>query len=318
MAMSYRSQEAVTGVILAAGKGTRMPFSSDCPKPLLPICNEPLIHRQVRQLAAAGAKSIVVVVGHLGEKIKASLGSGKRHGVRITYVLQEKALGIAHALSLVEPHVGQQFCVILGDLFLEFDDLRAMWRSTTENRLAAVLTVRKDRFERVKKNFSVELDSRGLVERVVEKPQEPKSLLKGCGVYLFSREIFTAIRLTPRSKLRDEYELTDAIQTMIDRGARVGVSDVVSRDHNLSSPADLLECNIFAMKLQGVESIVPKSCRVGRSAVVRNSVIGDRAEIEEGCELTNSLVFPNARLGGRLDRAIVTPERTVRLVASDA
>jgi MurNAc alpha-1-phosphate uridylyltransferase len=94
------------GVILAAGKGTRMrPFSEHWPKPVLPVLGRPIVAYQLEMLAALGVQDVVVVIGHLGHEVVRTLGDGGALGVRIRYVEQEETLGIAHAVSKLEPHV---------------------------------------------------------------------------------------------------------------------------------------------------------------------------------------------------------------------
>ena len=98
------------GVILAAGKGTRIqPFSDHYPKPLLPVYDRPLLLWQVEAMRELGITDILIVIGHLGHRVVQALGDGSRWGVRIRYVEQEETLGIAqHALQTLwqnERHV---------------------------------------------------------------------------------------------------------------------------------------------------------------------------------------------------------------------
>ena len=94
------------GVILAAGKGTRMrPFSEHWPKPILPVLGKPLMAYQLEMMAAMGIEKVVVVVGHLGHEVVRALGDGSRWGVSIQYVEQEEMLGIAHAVGLSLIHI---------------------------------------------------------------------------------------------------------------------------------------------------------------------------------------------------------------------
>ncbi len=72
--------------------------------------------------------------------------------------------------------------------------------------------------EMVRRNFVIQADGRGRVSRVIEKPRYVDSQLKGCGLYVFDQHIFDAIRRTPRTAMRDEYEITDSIQILINDG----------------------------------------------------------------------------------------------------
>ena len=95
-----KKKNEITGVVLAAGLGSRIkPLSFDTPKPLLPVCNKPIMQYQIEAMAAIGITNVIVVVGHLKEKISDTSGDGAWLGVNIRYIEQEKALGIAHAVG---------------------------------------------------------------------------------------------------------------------------------------------------------------------------------------------------------------------------
>ena len=184
-------QSELMGVILAAGKGTRMqPFSANYPKPILPVLGKPLLVHQIESMAALGIRDIVLVIGHLGHEVVRCLGDGARYGVKISYVEQEQTLGIAHAVSRLEPHVDRPFFLFLGDIFFEFNESAGLdsmvERLHADRGTAGVLAVRKepDR-EAIKRNFTVLADDTDAVIRVIEKPQHPQTDVKGCGIYLF-------------------------------------------------------------------------------------------------------------------------------------
>jgi NDP-sugar pyrophosphorylase family protein len=98
--MPDSASSKVMGVILAAGRGTRIyPFSEQLPKPILPVCNQPLLAYQLEFLKRHGAAEVLIVIGHLGYAIVDALGDGRRWGVRIKYVEQQETLGMAHAVG---------------------------------------------------------------------------------------------------------------------------------------------------------------------------------------------------------------------------
>lgn len=110
-------------VILAAGRGERMrPLTDATPKPLLPVGGKPIIVWQIERLAAGGFRDVVVNHSHLGAMIEQALGDGSRHGVRIAYSHEPRALetagGIAQAMHLLG---GEPFAVVSGDIYTEFD-----------------------------------------------------------------------------------------------------------------------------------------------------------------------------------------------------
>ena len=86
----------MVGVILAAGRGSRIqPFSSRYPKPILPVCNKPILEHQIAHMVALGIREVIIVVGHLGYEIARVLGDGHQLGVKIQYAEQKEILGIA-------------------------------------------------------------------------------------------------------------------------------------------------------------------------------------------------------------------------------
>ncbi|MBN1635612.1 MAG: NTP transferase domain-containing protein, partial [Deltaproteobacteria bacterium] len=96
----------IVGVILAAGKGSRIyPLSEKYSKCTLPICNKPLLDYQIEMMKGVGITNIIIVVGHNGFEVVRVIGDGKRQGVNITYINQKETLGIAHALGTLEPYI---------------------------------------------------------------------------------------------------------------------------------------------------------------------------------------------------------------------
>jgi len=301
------------GVILAAGKGTRMqPFSTHYPKPILPVGDKPLVAHQLEILASLGVRDVVVVIGHLGHEVVRALGGGERFGVRITYVEQERTLGIAHAVSRLEPYVDRSFFLFLGDIFFETEGLARMLHAHESGADGVLAVKREPDPEAIKRNFTVQADAQGVVSRVVEKPRFPRTDLKGCGIYLFGQAFFDAVRRTPRTALRDEYEITDSIQIFIDDGYRVEAAEVVRTDMNLSYPRDLLELNLLEMERGGQSLRVLDGAVVEPGAELDRCVVMRGAVVRSGARLRECLVFPDTEVAdtdGQLrERVIFTPE----------
>jgi dTDP-glucose pyrophosphorylase len=300
------------GVILAAGQGTRLqPFSERHPKPILPILGKPLLQYQIECLRELGVRRVIIVIGHLGFAIVRALGDGRALGVDIEYVDQGRTLGIAHAVSKLEPLVDRPFMLFLGDIFFVHDDLARMVAMLGEDGVRGVLAVKDEpSIEAVRRNFVVREDADGFVRRVIEKPQHPPSMLKGCGLYLFDPVFFDAVRRTPRTAMRDEYELTDAIQIFVDDGHRVRAARVVRDDLNLSYPADLLDINL---KLLGDRNLIGRDVRLAPDCRVERSVILDGATVTHPIAIRDTLVFPGVTVTSTSDlrRVIVTAEGVI-------
>ena len=282
------------GVILAAGKGKRIqPFSHHTPKPLLPVLDRPLIVWQILAMRDLGVREILIVIGHLGHHVVQALGDGREWGVKLSYVEQEQVLGIAHAVGQLEPHVTRPFLLFLGDIFFETKDLGTMLSLYGRDGVDGVLAVKVEpNREAIRRNFTVDLDERGMVRRVIEKPRHPRTDLKGCGLYLFDTTVFDAVRRTPRTALRDEYELTDSIQIFIDYGYGVVPAPVVEEDLNLSGPEDLLALNLHVMRRSGRSRHLAEDAVVEPGAEVEESVVMQGARIESGASLVRCLVLP--------------------------
>ena len=279
----------VLGVILAAGKGTRIhPFSESCPKPILPILGKSLLHHQIECLREIGVRRVIVVIGHLGFAIVRALGDGRELGMTIDYLDQGATLGTAHAVSKLEGIVDRPFMLFLGDIFFQHDDLGRMIAMLGQNDVRGVLAVKDEpSVESVRRNFVVLEDAQGFVKGVIEKPHYPSTRLKGCGLYLFEPMFFDAVRRTPRTAMRDEYEITDAIQIFINDGHRVRAARVIRDDLNLSYPTDLLDINL---RLLGDTNHIGKDVRLAPGCVVEHSVIMDGVTVERPITIRNSLI----------------------------
>ncbi len=307
---------SLMGVILAAGKGTRMrPFSEYWPKPILPLGGKPLIAHQLEMMKAVGVEDVVIVIGHLGHQVVRELGDGEKFGVRIRYVEQGETLGIAHAVYKLERYVDKPFFLFLGDIYFETEGLAAMpQRMMGPGGADGVLAVmREPDPEKIRRNFVVLTDANGRVHRVVEKPRFARTDLKGCGIYLFDQSFFDAVRRTPRTAMRDEYEITDAIQIYIDDGYRVEAAEVIKADLNLSYPMDLLHLNLRWLDVHGARNLIGRSVQIADGAKLERCLILDGAVIEKPISMFECLVFPNVRVKHDRDltRAIITAETEI-------
>ena len=305
------------GVILAAGKGTRMrPFSEHWPKPILPVLGKPLMAYQLEMMARLGIRRVVVVIGHLGHEVVRALGDGRQWGVEIKYVEQEEMLGIAHAVSRLEPHVDKPFFLFLGDIYFDTENLASMVTRFLDGRgIGGVLACKREpNLEAIKRNFIVLVGDDGFVHRVIEKPRHPRTDLKGCGIYLFDLAFFDAVRRTPRTAMRNEYEITDSIQIFLDDGYKVEAAEVVKADMNVSYPADLLELNLLLLGKSGEKEFRAKDVKLGKGATLERCVAMAGAEVGENCELAECLLFPGARVpAGRVRRrTIFTADAEIR------
>ncbi len=316
--MNTKNPEKIVGVILAGGRGTRMaPFSTHYPKPMLPICNKPLIQYQVDILKKMGIEEVFIVIGHLGYEISRYLSNGETNGVKIHYVEQKDVLGIAHALGQLQPYIDSPFVMLLGDIFFKTISISTITSRFMDTGRGSCLVVKQDEPKAIQKNFAVLLDEEtDRVKRVIEKPRYLETRLKGCGLYFFDLPIFDAIRRTPRTAMRDEYEITDSIQILIDDGEPVYCKELVSLDINLTTPSDLLACNMAELNNQRVENIIHDSATIHPQTELTNCVVGRNVTIDFPATLKNCVLFEGTVLENTekvMENAIITPQTFVEI-----
>ncbi len=313
--MSMHGRQRYVGVILSAGKGSRIdPFNAHYPKPMLPIVNRPIVEHQIEHMQGLGIRDVIIVVGHLKEYVQEYFGDGSRLGVSIRYVEQKQTLGIAHAVMQLERHIEGPFLLFLGDIFYVPKNLAAMVETFESGGVSAVLAVKREEDPTaIHKNFSVAVDDKLRVSKVVEKPRYLVNNLKGCGIYLFGPEIFDAIRQTPRTAMRDEYELTTSIQIFIQDGYWVKAAEVVDWDYNITLPWDLLDCNQRYLRQLGERNAVAPSAVVHQGARLDGAVIGERVTITRPIRIQNSVLLPDTRVDADEDLEDCILSREIRI-----
>jgi NDP-sugar pyrophosphorylase family protein len=281
------------------------------PKPTLPVLNYPIVYHQLRLMKACGVRRIVIVVGHLGFEVARQIERLPSLDLDIEYVPQDRALGIAHSVGALEPYIDAPFLLFLGDIYLHGPRLDCMVDTFHNERADAVIgsMVEPDP-SRISRNFCIEADKSNRVTRVIEKPRHPASNLKGIGVYLFAPSVFDAVRRTPRTAMRDEYEITDSIQIMVEHGQSVFACDCADQDTNITNPQDLLNINLDALKAQGESNLVHESAALASDVKLDHAIVGAGATIGDGAQLSNVVVFANARVepGADIKSAIVTEQ----------
>jgi glucose-1-phosphate thymidylyltransferase len=285
-------------LILAGGKGTRLrPLTYTSAKQLVPVANKPVLFYGIEAVVAAGITEVGIVVGETREEISAAVGDGSRFGARVTYIEQEAPLGLAHAVLVAEPFLaGEPFVMYLGDNLIAggITSLVEEFRKLAVN--AEILLAEVGNPEQ----FGVaELDGRGKVRRLVEKPREPVSNLALVGVYMFDPHIFESVRRI-RPSSRGELEITDAIQDLVDRGLDVHPHIVRGWWKDTGKIEDMLEANRIVLETLDVKR--------GAVAADGNRVEG-RVQIGEGVTLVDSLVRGPVIIGDgvRIEQAFVGP-----------
>lgn len=290
------------------------PFSENLPKSLLPVCNKPVIEYQIDIMRGQGIRDIVILIGHKGYEITKVLGDGSRLGVNIRYAEQTSMLGIAHAVGCLEQYIDKPMLLFLGDIFFIPGKIDEMITIYKEQGGGAVLATKEEPDpQAIRKNYAIISADDGYVKRVFEKPRHAVNNMKGVGLYLFDLTIFDAIRRTPRTAMRDEYEITESIQVMIDDGVPVRASMCIEDDINLTTPADLLRCNLAELGTLNERNIISKSAVIHPGATIENSIIGANTEIKSPVSISYSLVFDRVTVNSDKDfySHIITPNGIV-------
>ncbi len=266
------------GLILSGGKGTRLrPLTYTSAKQLVPVANKPVLFYGLEALADAGIRQVGIVVGDTAPEIRAAVGDGSRWGLEVTYIEQDAPRGLAHAVLVSEPYLGREpFVMYLGDNLLNkgighFVEQFAAARPAAQILLARVPdpTI-----------FGVAELRDGKVIRLVEKPKEPKSDLALVGVYMFGPEIFDSVRRI-RPSGRDELEITDAIQDLIDHGLEVLPHIVDGWWKDTGKLEDILEANRLILETlsRRVEGIIDAESRIEGKVVIEAGAVVERSVV---------------------------------------
>ena len=339
----------IKGLILSGGKGTRLrPITFTSAKQLVPVANKPILFYGIEAMRDAGIRDIGIVVGDTKNEIRAAVGDGSAFGVKVTYIEQEAPLGLAHAVKVSRGYLKDDpFVMYLGD-----------------NLIRQGITALVDEFNRERPNcmillaevpnpseFGVAELKDGRVARLEEKPKKPASNLALVGVYMFDSRVFDAVDEIKPS-WRNELEITDAIQRLIDKKLDVRSHIVTGWWKDTGKLEDLLEANRMILldlpkKVEGtvhpdstIEGhvvvgpgtevigsvlrgplIIGKDCRIEHSYIgpftsVQDSVQVKDSEIEHSIVLNGSRIFGiGARIQGSLigrDSEITKPDRKPR------
>ena len=237
------------GVILAGGKATRLyPLTEVTNKHLLPVFDKPMIFYPIETLKSAGIKDILVITGPAhGGAIFSLLGSGKKFGVSFTYKIQDEPAGIPSAIGLAEDFVGNdKFVAINGDNILTHSIKRFVDDFEKGDEEARILLY-KGTIEQARKSGVAVLNDDNVI-RLVEKPENPPSIMISIGINMYSPSAFDVIRkLMPSA--RNETEITELNGYFLKKGTlKAGVIDGTWLD--AGTIEELLEANIKMYELR--------------------------------------------------------------------
>ncbi len=272
-------------IIPVAGAGTKLrPHTYTQPKALIPLAGKTILSIIVDQLHEAGVNDFIFIIGYLGEKIQDYVKVKYPH-LNCYFIQQNERHGTGHAIDLAKTIVGDdEVFIVLGDTIAEYD-VKEMLNSPY-----SMLGVKKVDDPR---NFGVaEIEEDGFISRVVEKPAIPKSNMALVGLYKIKETafLFSCLQKIIDSdiKTNDEFNLTDALECMIQSGARFQPYKVQNW-FDCGKKETLLESNATLLKKFGG--------RVFNRESFENTIILEPVYIAEGCDIKNSVIGPNVTIG---------------------
>ncbi|HLY68501.1 MAG TPA: sugar phosphate nucleotidyltransferase [Puia sp.] len=272
-------------IIPVAGAGTKLrPHTYTQPKALIPLAGKTILSIIVDQLQEAGIHEFIFIVGYLGEKIHDYVKEKYPH-LTSHFVYQNERHGLGHAVLLTRSIVGEdEIFIVLGDTICEYNV-----REVVDNPHSLLGVKRVDD----PRNFGVaEIDDHGIITRVVEKPQIPKSNMALVGIYRIKEtaSLFSCLENNMRDEITSygEYNLTDAIECMIKSGAKFQPFKVQNW-FDCGKKETLLESNAKLLKKFG-SNIAPEH-------QFENTIIIQPVSIAAGCDIKNSIVGPNVAIG---------------------
>lgn len=308
-------------LILIGGKGTRLrPFTLSTPKPLLPIANHPLLEYQFQSLRKHGVRDVILCTYYQASTFQQTLGNGRRFGLRLHYVREQKALGTGGAVRNAEDYIQGTTLILNGDLLNALDITRFL-KSHRKSRaeVSIALTKVKDPSQ----YGLVQTDSRGRILSFLEKPSpdEASTNTVNAGAYLFEPTVLSAIPRNIPSSLEREL-----FPTLLKNGAYLNGFvtseywiDIGTVDTYLRAHLDILgNSNPFkprGFKKKSGSFLIANSVHLDKSVEHDRQghvAIGGGARIEKGVRFYGPVsIGPGCLIskGAVLDRCVVL-ERT--------
>ncbi len=312
-------------VIPAAGAGKRLfPHTFTKPKPMVYIAGKPIIGHILDRMIDVEPEEIIMVVGYKKEQIISYVDKNYSGIFNIRYVDQEEQLGLGHSIYVARDEIGDSNIMIaLGDMIFKAGYSEFYKQYLTNGECAASIGVRE--VDDPKKYGIVELEGK-YIKRLEEKPARPSSNLGIAGVY-FIKE--TAVLLSiieeminKNTRTRGEYQLTDALQEMVNRGYRLKTFQVSSW-YDCGHPESLLETNRVLLDEkedidhvhQIKDSVIIQPVAIGDNVTIINSVIGPHASIASDSYIESSIISDSV-IGSRSHISKVNLQRSI--VGDDA
>ena len=294
-------------VILAAGEGRRLrPFTETMPKVMLPVANKPVLEYVIDAVKTSGINEIVLVVGYKKEVIMDYFKDYE--DIDITYVVQEKQLGTAHALLQTKDLIDGDFLVLSGDNIIDHRGIEKLLKEESKYSMLIKEHVHPSK-------YGVVVVEKNILKEIVEKPAEEGGKFISTGIFKFPDSIFEKVEEVTSQGV---YELTDVIQLVVDRGEKIR-----------SIRSDFWMDIVYPWDLLIVNERMLHTTKTSTSGVIENGVtmkgpisVGENTKIYagsyisgpvvigDGCEIgPNACIFPSTTIG---NNAVVHPFSEIR------
>ncbi len=327
------------GLILSGGYGTRLrPITYSQQKQLIPVANKPILFYAIEDVIEVGAKEIGIIVGPNKEQVMETVKSTD-WDAEIDFIYQGEPKGLAHAILVAEDFLDDEFVMYLGDNILR-EGIVEHAKKFEENRYDTSIMLTE--VENPQQFGVADINENGTIKKLVEKPEVPPSNLALVGIYFFKPVILEACK-SIKPSWRNELEITDAIQWLIDNGYKVGWTKVNGWWKDTGKPEDILEANRLILddiqtrnegnaknsKIIGrviiekgaeiKESTVKGPSLIGRDCLVRNSYIGPYTSIGKECiiedtEIEDAIVMDRSEIigGERIIESLIGKEVKIK------
>ena len=323
------------GVILHGGSGTRLrPLTYTDVKQLLPVAGKPVSEYALLNLIELGIKDINIIVGDVGQnEVREYYSTGSKWNVNISYTFQDKPLGIAHAIGLTRKFMGEDdFVVVLGDNYFQ-NGLASLNEEFVKSKADALVALTKVDNP---SQFGIATVSEGRIIKMEEKPKNPTSNLAVTGAYFLRKNIFPIIEHLKPS-WRNELEITEAFQMMLDKGMKIGYALIEGWWKDTGTVEEFLDCNRMVLekiddkeqrpypsalingrvKIGNNVSITGNTrilgpCYIGPNTTLENTYVGPYTSIGSNCFLRNAEVGNSVVM----DSSIIDVSETARIADS--
>lgn len=290
------------GLILSGGYGTRLrPLTYSQQKQLIPVGNKPILFYAIEDVIEAGIKDIGIIVGPNKEQVIEMVKS-KEWNANIEFIYQPEPKGIAHAIIVAEDFLNDEpFVMYLGDNILKEGIVEHVKEFVNSNLEASILLTEVPNPQ----EFGIaELNEKNEIVRLVEKPKEPPTNFAVIGIYMFRPAIFQAVKEIKPS-WRNQLEIVDAIQWLIDHGYKVKSAFVKGWWKDTGRPEDIIHANRLVLdeiKERRNDGILKNSEIRGRvliekDAIIENSLVKGPAVIGKNAKIINSYIGPYTSIG---------------------